>query len=85
MATYALSLITNDREEAALAPELSARNISAEALFEETLRNLLSSLVGVARQSDTSKIVEALKTATDAEVEDAKSALNIQFQPKPKQ
>lgn len=83
MADYNVSISTDVREESALAAELTARGgITAEALFEETLRNLLSSLVAVARQEGTSKIVEALKTATDAEVEQVKTALNVQFQPK---
>lgn len=83
MADYSISVSTNDSEESALAAELTARGgITVEALFEENLRNLLSGLVQVARHADTSKIVEALKTATDAEVEQAKTALNVQFQPK---
>lgn len=83
MANYNVSIITDAREESALAAELTARGgITAETLFEETLRNLLSGLVGVARQEVTSQIVEALKTATDAEVEEAKTVLKIQFQPK---
>lgn len=85
MANYTVPISTDAREESALASELTARGgITAEALFEETLRNLLSSLVVVARQDDTSKIVEALKTATDAEVDEAKTVLNIQFKPKSK-
>lgn len=83
MADYNVSISTDVREESALVAELTARGgIAAETLFEETLRNLLSGLVGVARQEVTSQIVEALKTATDAEVEEAKTVLNIQFQPK---
>lgn len=86
MANYIVSIITDAREESVLSSELTARGgITAEALFGETLRNLLSGLVAVARQEDTSEIVEALKTATDAEVDEAKSALRIQFQPKPKE
>lgn len=84
MADYTVNITTDPREDSALAAELTARGgtFTAEALFEETLRNLLSGLVGLARQEDMTKIVEAFKTATDAEVEAAKMALGIQFQPK---
>lgn len=79
MANHNISIVTDAREESALLAELTARGgITAEELFEETLRNLLSGLVGVARQKDTSKIVEALKKATDGEVEEVKAALKVQ-------
>lgn len=79
MANYNVSIVTDAREESALSAELTARGgITAEELFEETLLNLLSGLVVVARQKDTSAIVEAIKTATDAEVADAKAALKVQ-------
>lgn len=77
MAKYDITTNTDSTEDAALAVELAARGITAEELFQETLRNLLSGLVAVHRQAEVLKIVEALKVASDSEVAQVKTVLSV--------
>lgn len=82
MAEHKLTINTNELQESALQELLSrlaasGRSVTASEYFEEILLGALVELVKEFRLEDVTKVAEALRGASDAEVAQVKTILRV--------